>query len=327
MQDGIYIRGGNMTEETRKKISNTLKFKGIKPPSNKGKTFSAEHVNKIIATKRENGSLKHTAERTSKIQGSRKKYYDGIGRTSNLRDLIEGTKKYKEWHKAVLLKDGFKCRNCGFNKKLEVDHIVSLDHIVRCCNFDYKSIMKDEQLFDINNGQTLCHYCHTKTPTYGRSNLNGLGSPLMIKGELDIIIRDAITGQIKTKDHYTNMFVTSGKKAIADALRGNTTDNRGEITYCAVGTSAVAPALADTGLTTEIARKQISVRTWNGDNTSTFQIFFTTSEANGTLREAGLFGDHASATLGSGILFCKAAINRTKTSNDTLTIAWTITIG
>lgn len=149
----------------------------------------------------------------------------------------------------------------------------------------------------------------------------------MIRGELQVVIRDAKTGKIKSEDTFKNMFVTAGKKAIADALRGETSNNRGEITWCAVGTNSTAPALADTGLGTELARKQISVRTWNGDNTCTFQIFFTTSEANGVLREAGLFGDSASAILGSGTLFCKAAINRTKTSNDTLTISWTVTIG
>ena len=61
-----------------------------------------------------------------------------------------------------------------------------------------------------------------------------------------------------------------------------------------------------------------------------FTTFFTTSVGNGTLREAGLFGtgvgQTASATSGTGQIFCRTNINRTKTSNDTLTLEWTITI-
>lgn len=123
-----------------------------------------------------------------------------------------------------------------------------------------------------------------------------------------------------------NMFVTSGKNALASRLAGTTANNKGQITFCGLGTGTTAPALSDTTLQTEIDRKQISVRSFNG-NVATFQTFFTTSEAIGTLREAGLFGDDATDTANSGTLFCRTAINRTKTSNDTLTLTWAVTIG
>lgn len=142
-------------------------------------------------------------------------------------------------------------------------------------------------------------------------------------GMIRITLRDAITGKIKSDELVKNMFVTAGKVALArafwDAAYGN-------ITYCALGTSAVAPALVDTGLTTEIFRKAISVRS-SAANIATFQTFFTTSEANGTLREAALFGDLATSLAGSGTLFCKSAINRTKSSADTLTLSWAVTVG
>lgn len=123
-----------------------------------------------------------------------------------------------------------------------------------------------------------------------------------------------------------NMFVTAGKESLAARLSGVTSNNKGEINWCALGTGTNAPALADTNLQTEIYRKQISVRSVSG-KVATFQTFFTTSEANGTLREAGLFGDDAGSTPGSGTLFCRTAINRTKTSNDTLSLTWSVTIG
>lgn len=145
-------------------------------------------------------------------------------------------------------------------------------------------------------------------------------------GKIQIIIRDAKTGKIKSEDYINNMFVTAGKNSLASGMIGTTTNNKGIITYCAMGTGSTAPALTDTALETELGRKQVSVRSV-ADNIATYQIFFTTSEVNGTLLEAGLFGDDASATANSGTLFARAAINRTKSSADTMTVSWSITIG
>lgn len=146
------------------------------------------------------------------------------------------------------------------------------------------------------------------------------------KGKVQLIIRDARTGRIKDVQNCSNMVVTAGKNSIASALKGTTTNNKGIITYCAVGTGGTAPTEADTTLETELTRKAVSVRTVSG-NDALFETFFTTAEANGTLLEAGLFGDDASGTADSGTLFCRVIINKTKTSNDTLNLAWTVTIG
>jgi hypothetical protein len=143
-------------------------------------------------------------------------------------------------------------------------------------------------------------------------------------GMVRVTIRDAKTGEIKSDDLTKNMFVTAGKNGVAAGLIQEA--SKGFITYCAVGTNTTAPALADTKLGTELYRKLISVRSRSG-NVSTFQTFFTTAEANGTLKEAGLFGDAATGTVDSGTLYCHLAINRTKSASDTLTLSWAVTIG
>lgn len=145
------------------------------------------------------------------------------------------------------------------------------------------------------------------------------------KGQVAVTLMDK-NGKIKTVDYYNNTVVDTGKDAIADALRGTETNNRGIITYCALGTGSTASTETDVELETELARKLVSVRSVSG-NVATFDTFFTTSEAVGTLREAGLFGDNASSTADSGTLFCRVVINRTKSSNDTLSLSWTVTIG
>lgn len=145
------------------------------------------------------------------------------------------------------------------------------------------------------------------------------------EGNVELVLTNIKTGK-QIIEHYKNLVTTLAKEAIADALRGNTAGNRGIITYCALGTGDTAPALGDTGLEAELVRKLISVRSVT-NNIAKFETFFTTSEGNGVLKEAGLFGDTASATPGSGILYNHTAISRTKSTSDTLSLAWTFAIG
>ena len=149
-----------------------------------------------------------------------------------------------------------------------------------------------------------------------------LGDIIVPTGAIQMIIHDAATGRIKEVTYVKNMIVTAGKVSLAAGLFNSA---KGMITYHANGTSAVAPALSDTALTTELARKLISVRS-SSSNVFTAQTFFTVTESNGTIREMGLFGDDATSTANSGTLFCKAAVNRTKSSAETLTTSWTVTI-
>lgn len=153
-----------------------------------------------------------------------------------------------------------------------------------------------------------------------------MNEQIKMTGQCQIIIKDAKTGKIKYDHTSKNMVVTAGKNSIASALQGTTANNKGIITYCALGTGTTAPEATDTTLETEIFRKLISVRGVDG-NVATFSTYYTTSEANGELKEAGLFGDDASGSADSGTLFCRVAINRTKTTGDTLTLVWTVTIG
>ena len=148
---------------------------------------------------------------------------------------------------------------------------------------------------------------------------------IQIRGELVLTFTNAVTGK-KRVYKYGNLITTVGKESIADGLRGNETNNKGIITYCAVGTNDTAPGIGDTTLGTEIERKQIAVRSAT-NNQALFETFYNTSEGNGTLKEAGLFGDDASASVDSGTLFAKVAIDRTKSASDTLSLAWTIIIG
>lgn len=153
-----------------------------------------------------------------------------------------------------------------------------------------------------------------------------MNDAIPMTGRVIVEIHDAATGKLKSRDVLHNLFVTAGKNSVADALRGNVANNKGQVTHCAVGTGTNVPALGDVALQAEIYRKAVSVRTSSG-RVATFKTFFNQNEANGTLKEAGLFGDLATTVPNSGTLFARLNINRTKSASDTLTLTWAVTVG
>lgn len=75
------------------------------------------------------------------------------GGVTPIHKKIRLSRPYLLWRKKVIERDKYKCIWCGGVEKLEVDHI--------------QSFAKFEELrFELTNGRTLCHDCHTKTPTY-----------------------------------------------------------------------------------------------------------------------------------------------------------------
>lgn len=149
---------------------------------------------------------------------------------------------------------------------------------------------------------------------------------IKMTGELMIEIHDAKTGKLKSRDIVKNLIVTAAKNAVALGLSGQGSGSgAGQITYCAVGTSNTTPVVGDTSLNAELYRKLVSVRSVN-NNVAQFQTFYNQNEANGTLKEAGLFGDAATTTPGSGTLYAHTLIDRTKSSSDTLTLTWSVTV-
>lgn len=145
---------------------------------------------------------------------------------------------------------------------------------------------------------------------------------MKIKSNVKITTENVKTGGVEIIETH-NIGCNAGRHSLASRLIGA---ERGQVTYFAVGTGDTnEPAVGNTQLDDELIRKQISVRSVSGD-TASFRIFFNTSEANDDLKEIGLFGDDASATKDSGVLFARAAIDKTKTDSETLTIDWSLKI-
>lgn len=145
-------------------------------------------------------------------------------------------------------------------------------------------------------------------------------------GSVRLILEDVVTGKIEVTLWKHNLITTAGKIAILRRLANKATKtNEGMVTYGAVGTGSTQPAITDTTLVTELARKSVTYGTITGTKLS-LRCFFNTSEGNGALTEFGWFGEDASAVGGTGTLFNRILISKTKTSAKTLTIEQEIEI-
>lgn len=125
-----------------------------------------------------------------------------------------------------------------------------------------------------------------------------------------------------------NIIPTVARTMIANNLvSGNPTDIM-RINYTALGTSQAAVDNSDTTLGTETYRKTTASYT-NSNNIAYITAFYTATEINGTLHEAGLFSN-ASAATDSGVLFSRVLLNQptgiVKSVTETLTVDYTITI-
>lgn len=106
------------------------------------------------------------------IKKGQRIYYGKRGRKTILAKRIKSTMTYKEWRKQVFQRDNWTCQDCGQKgNRLHPHHIKSFSKILN--ENKIKTLEESfscEELWDINNGITLCHICHKKTPTYGQNS-------------------------------------------------------------------------------------------------------------------------------------------------------------
>ena len=96
------------------------------------------------------------------------------GGTVKLKNKIRKLPEYTTWRTKVYERDDYTCQNCGVksSKKhkviLNCDHIVPLSKIVEDNNISsIEEAISCKQIWDEDNGRTLCYNCHLETETWG----------------------------------------------------------------------------------------------------------------------------------------------------------------
>ncbi len=90
-------------------------------------------------------------------------------RKQKLDKQIRALPEYKKWRFKCFERDNFTCVECGNTKSfLNVDHIKPFFKILKEHNIKNKEdAQKCVELWDLNNGRTLCEEDHRKTDTFG----------------------------------------------------------------------------------------------------------------------------------------------------------------
>ena len=147
-----------------------------------------------------------------------------------------------------------------------------------------------------------------------------LDNRLKLKCKARFILTDINTGEVEITKWHKNIVPYVGKQAMIRRL-GNIglKSNESIITYGAVGTGTTPPQSIDTKLDVEIYRKINSLKSYSG-LAVTVRTYYDTTEANGDLKEYGLFGEDATGAADSGTIFQRVLINKTKTTAKTLTV-------
>jgi NUMOD3 motif-containing protein len=141
------LTGRKLSDETRQKLSIALKGKNTWM---KGRKLSVE-------TRRKQSDA-HKGEKAPNWQG---------GKTSLLLE-IRHSFKYRQWRSDVFTRDDFTCSHCAQRGgHLNADHIKPFSFLIKEYEIDsFEKAMECEELWNINNGRTLCLHCHKKTDTY-----------------------------------------------------------------------------------------------------------------------------------------------------------------
>ena len=112
-------------------------------------SLTCQNCNEMFQVKPYRANTAKYCSRACKIQAQDRNI-------SSENEKFRKSKAYKEWRKAVFLRDNYTCQICGIRGgQLHADHIEQFAY-----NYDLR--------LDIDNGRTLCASCHRKTPTYAR---------------------------------------------------------------------------------------------------------------------------------------------------------------
>ena len=98
--------------------------------------------------------------------------YKGDKAITPLRIRIMELPEYKNWRSIILKRDNYTCVLCREKRNLEVDHKKRFLHIINENNIDTVEKSREcKELWDIENGRTICRKCHRKTDTFGTTGL------------------------------------------------------------------------------------------------------------------------------------------------------------
>ena len=137
-------------------------------------------------------------------------------------------------------------------------------------------------------------------------------------GDVTLVLRD-VNGNIKEKQEFHNLVVTTGCEIIASQLSDGLI---AKPNYMAIGSGTVEPKKTDKALGSELHRNQFTVNGNRNGAQVTYKAVFGAGEGTGAVTEVGIFNAETDGAMLNRATF--AVVNKAPT--DSLEITWTITI-
>lgn len=153
-------RAQTLSENHKRHIADSMKkYKRTKEHNKNlssallGKKLSSEHVRALSEAQKRRGTI--PPSQRGRIPWN---YRGATKLQAHIRKLYE----YRQWRSDVFTRDNFTCKNCKQKGgRLNADHIKEFAKILQEYNIlTVKEALACAELWNINNGRTLCIPCH-----------------------------------------------------------------------------------------------------------------------------------------------------------------------
>jgi len=118
--------------------------------------------------KNHSDKVKKQISDSRKGKGLRERNGAWNGGTSKIVKLVRVMPEYSQWRSNIFQRDNWTCKTCNKNGiYLTAHHIKSFINIIKENNISNTIEARNcRELWDINNGVTLCENCHSLTDNY-----------------------------------------------------------------------------------------------------------------------------------------------------------------
>jgi len=149
-----------------------------------------------------------------------------------------------------------------------------------------------------------------------------INEKMKLAGHVSIVLRDA-SGQIKDEREIRNLIVNKGLGYIASRM---VNADKGIMTHMGIGSGTAAADAVQSDLVTTLGQRgALASSTIDGDagEKVVYVASFSAGEGTGAVTEAGIFNSNAN----DADMLCRTTFGVVnKAPDDTMAIAWTITL-
>jgi hypothetical protein len=144
------------SDESRKRFSE--KLKGVEKPNRRIPNLCIDCGKELSGRRRNSRCLE-----CYRKQNHGENHSCWKGGHKSISYIIRKCRSYKKWQEQVLERDDYTCQQCDATEHIEVHHLKEMKTIIEEYNIKtLEESMECKELWDTDNGQSLCVHCHAE---------------------------------------------------------------------------------------------------------------------------------------------------------------------